>query len=236
MGWSRKHCFFVRTAAPRKSGCPSICARCPQRRRRPAPPAPRRRRTRARWIGPWRWWAASAVALVGACLYLLGAALHALGSLSSLVSVIAFVWITSCAFFTLSQYARRRPQGLMDARAGFRIGVASALLMLAALAPAIAITGSIQRFGTHSLDGDDAAIAQQTQALQARSEQMMAEQGADAGQRQRLAAWIGSPEARAGCELVASAIGAGLLLLYAGATGALVGAAGARRRRLVLGR
>ena len=172
----------------------------------------------------------------GAVVALVGAVLHIVGSFFLLVSVIAFVWVTSCALFTLSQYARQRPEAWMDARTGMRIGVAAALLTVAALGPAIAATGVVQRYVTHSMGEADVQTARQTRDLDERLDAGLKQQGVTAQQGKYLVDFFNAPETWAGSAVALAGFSGLVLVLLSAGTGALAGAAGARKRRLVLGR
>ena len=135
----------------------------------------------------------------------------------SAASLLSILWTMSGAVIALGLYAHSRPQASMDARIGLRIGSATGLLMIAAMGVALAGTGVILRFGTHSLAGFDAQLAQVFDVTRLRVAQTMQDQNQPADYQAKFLGFMASPEFRAGFAVAyVSFVGAIILLLSAG--------------------
>src|SRR5579863_2620784 len=135
--------------------------------------------------------AAALVALIGIVLMVIGFEFAAASFLST-------IWIMGAAVIVLGLYTRSRPQAWMDSRVGLRIGFTTGLTMIAAMGIALAATGVIMRFGTHSLGGFDAELAQSFDTMRAQMMLRMQEQEQPADLQQKVLGFMSSPEAHAG--------------------------------------
>jgi len=160
--------------------------------------------------------AGSFVALVAAVLLVLGLSF-------SPVSFLSTLWIMGSAVIALGLYARSRPQASMDARVGLRIGVATGGMLIAAMAIVLAGMGVAMRFGTHNLAGFDAEIAQTFELVRARAAASLQEQGQPADIQQKILAFVGSPEARAGLAIFYLGLTSFFILLLSAGGGAFAG-------------
>ena len=137
------------------------------------------------------------------------------------------------AVIALVLYARSRPQAAMDARVGLRIGVATGAMLIAALAVVLAGMGVAMRFGTHNLAGFDAEIAQTFEVVRARAAASLQEQGQPADIQQKILAFVGSPEARAGMAIFYLGLTSFFIMLLSAGGGAFAGMMrGAQAQRL----
>ena len=170
--------------------------------------------------------AASIVALVSATLL-------AIGLVFSPVSFLSTLWTMGAAVIALGLYTRSRPQASMDARVGLRIGVATGAMVIAAMVMGLAGTGVVMRFGTHSLTGFDAEMAQTFEVVRARAAASLQEQGQPADIQQKILAFVGSPEARAGIGVFYLSLTGFFILLLSAGGGAFAGMMrGAQAQRL----
>ena len=170
--------------------------------------------------------AASLVSLVAAVLLIVGL-------IFSPVSFFSTLWTMGAAVIALGLYARSRPQASMDARVGLRIGLATGTLVIAAMVMVLAGTGVVMRFGTHSLTGFDAEMAQTFELIRVRAAASLQEQGQPADIQQKILAFVGSPEARAGIAVFYLSLTGFFILLLSAGGGAFAGMMrGAQAQRL----
>jgi hypothetical protein len=153
----------------------------------------------------------------------IGAALLVGGLEFSAVSLLSVIWTMSGAVIALGLYSRSRPRAWMDARIGLRVGSAAGLLMIAAMSIALAGTGVIMRFGTHSLGSFDADIAQVFEVNRQHLVQMMQQQNQPADLQARLLGLMNSPEFHAGFAMTYIALLGGIILLLSAGGGAFAG-------------
>jgi hypothetical protein len=163
--------------------------------------------------------AIAATAMVAA----VGAALLVGGVEFSAVSFLSVLWTMSGAVIALGLYSRNRPQAWMDARVGLRVGFASGLLTIAAMGIALAGTGVVMRFGTHSLGSFDAGIVQIFDINRQHVIQMMQEQNQPADIQVKLLGLMNSPEFHAGFAITYVGVLGGIILLISAGGGAFAG-------------
>jgi hypothetical protein len=145
------------------------------------------------------------------------------GLVSPLASLLSVIWTVGGAVVSLALYARSRPQARMDAGVGMRVGAATGVMMIASMGLALAITGFVMRFGTHSLGGFDAEMANAFAAMREQWAAKMQDQPQPAELKDKLMGYLASPEFRAGLALFyLGAVGSLVLLLSTGG-GALAG-------------
>ena len=176
--------------------------------------------TGATALGEVDWQAAlSSIAVVAT----VGAILTGIGNESAPFFLICVLWIISAAVIALGLYARRRPAAWMDARTGMRVGVATGLMMVAAMAMALSATGVVRRFGIHTMSARDAESAQELAVAEAQASEWMQMQNQTKEIQQKFHGFINSPEARAGSQLFRLGILGGIILLLSAGGGAFAG-------------
>ena len=111
----------------------------------------------------------------------------------------------------------------MDTRVGLRIGVATGVLVIAAMVLVLASTGAIMRFGSHSLGGFDSEMTQTFQLVRVRAAASLQEQGQPADIQQKIMAFIDSPEARSGIAIFYLGVTGFFILLLSAGGGAFAG-------------
>ncbi len=159
----------------------------------------------------------------GAVVALIGAGLKLLALAAPPLLLLATPWIAGCSILALGLYMRQRPRAWMDARSGLRIGVATGVMMVAALGIALAGAGLVARFGLHRMDGFDAELTQQLDIMRAQVAAGLLQQGQPADLQAKLMNFIGSAEVRGGLGLMYMTISGGLVLVLAMAGGAFSG-------------
>lgn len=142
-----------------------------------------------------------------------------------LLAVLSFVWVLSAGQLTVDLYRRRRPLARMDGAVGARIGAATGVLVGAAKAAALAVTGMIERYGLHHGAQMDAEYAQgitsaQQLVVKLTGQPMPAEQ----------ARMMMSPQYHAAAVLTDVIVGWLLIVLVTTAAGAFVGYLQGKRR------
>jgi hypothetical protein len=163
--------------------------------------------------------ALAAGALVGA----VGAVLELIGLKSDAASLLSLLWTFGGAVIALGLYARHRPQAWMDARVGLRVGVATGLVLVAAMGLALAATGVVMRFGTHSLGSFDADIVRNFELIRQQMADRLREQQQSVDVQQRIFGFMGSPEVRAGFAIFYLGFLGGVVLLVSAGGGAFAG-------------
>ena len=159
----------------------------------------------------------------GVLVALVAAVLVVAGLRFPFASFLSTLWMLSAAAISLGVYMRRRPDAWVDAGVGLRVGVATGLLMLAAVALALATTGVVMRFGVHRMAGFDSDVAQQMTSMQQQLGQRMAEQQQPAELRDHMIGFLRSPEVRGGLALFYLGMSGLILLLFAAGGGAFAG-------------
>lgn len=157
-----------------------------------------------------------AVAAVGGVLVVAGLA-------STAFSLVSFFWTVAAAGIAVGLYARHSPQAWVDARVGLRVGVATGLLMTAAMAVALAGTGLVLRYGTHGLANFDASWEKQLARGEALSAEFVPPQPGSKEMQQRIHGMFNSPEGRAGITLFEAGFQGLVLLLFCSGGGAFAG-------------
>jgi hypothetical protein len=166
------------------------------------------------------------VALVGVVLLVVSFRFASLSFLSTL-------WTLGASVIALGLYARARPDAWMDARTGLRIGFTTGVLLITFMSISLAANGVIRRFGTHSLGGFDAEVAQTFAAIRAQMVLRLQDQNQPADIQQKVLGIMGSPEARAGIAVFYLFISGGFILLLSAGGGAFAGMLrGAQAQRL----
>ena len=169
----------------------------------------------------------------GSFVAFVAAVLLVVGLVFSPVSFLSTLWTMGAAVIALGLYTRSRPQAYMDARVGLRIGVATGAMVIAAMVMVLAGTGVVMRFGTHGLTGFDAEMAQTFEIVRARAAISLQEQGQPADVQQKILAFVGSPEARAGLAVFYLSLTGFFILLLSAGGGAFAGMMrGAQAQRL----
>ena len=163
----------------------------------------------------------------GGLVALIGGALTALGILNAFVSFLSFLWVVSGGVLALGFYQKHKPSARMNVRVGFRIGVATGLMMTAALALALAGAGVAARFGLHRMREFDA----QVQSFQGQMMDRMQEQKQSPEVLAEAGRLMISPEVRGGVAVVYLAMLGGVLVLLSAGGGAFAGMLGTRRQR-----
>jgi hypothetical protein len=177
---------------------------------------------------------------VAALIALAGMVLALAGMKWAGVQAMSVLWTMSGAVTALGLYARRRPLARVDGRVGLRIGVATGLLMVVAVAVGMAATGVVARYGLHAMGNFDSQRLQESQAAQQHWIAWMHQQNQDKELEDRYVAimnspLVTSPEVRAGSALASMGFYACLILLLSAGGGAFAGmirGAGAARHRL----
>ena len=159
----------------------------------------------------------------GAIVSGIAAALVVLGLKVPFASFLSTIWVIGAAAIALGLYARKRPQASMDGRIGLRIGLATGVMMIAAIAVALAVTGLVVRFGLHHMSGFDANVSQQMTAMQQQLGDRMSDQQQPAAFRQHMLGFLGSPEVRGGLAIFYLATFGFIILLFAAGGGAFAG-------------
>ena len=149
----------------------------------------------------------------GALVAAIGGVLCGAGVVSSLASFLGFLWVVSGGVIALAFYQKHKPAAKMNVRVGFRIGVATGVMMTAALALALATAGVVARFGLHRMsEVDSQMVAFQTQMME-----KMQEQKQNPEVQAEAIKLLRSPEVRGGVAVVyLGVLGAVLLVLSAG--------------------
>lgn len=133
-------------------------------------------------------------------------------------SFINWLWTVSASVIALGLYQRRRPQALMDASVGAKIGVLVGLTLIASIGISMSIAGLVARFGLHNMATFDAELLAQINKAAAANPQP-----AD------LTRYIYSPEFKAGIMLAGFSMLAGLVVLMSTVGGAVGGLLRTRR-------
>jgi hypothetical protein len=152
-----------------------------------------------------------------------GALLMVTGMEFSAASLLSILWTMSGAVIALGLYAHSRPQASMDARIGLRVGTATGLLMIAAMSIALAGTGLVMRFGTHSLGGFDSELAQIFELNRQHFIQLMHEQNQPADIQTKMLSLMDSPEFHAGFAVAYVGVVGGIILALSAGGGAFAG-------------
>jgi len=163
--------------------------------------------------------ALAAVLLVGG----VGAVLELIGLKSNAASFLSLLWTISGAVIALGLYARHRPQAWMDARVGLRVGVATGLVLVAAMGVSLSATGVVMRFGTHSLGWFDAEMTQSFGTVSQQLVARMQEQKQSDDIQRRMLGLLGSDAVRAGLGLFYLGLLGGMVLLISAGGGAFAG-------------
>lgn len=154
---------------------------------------------------------ASVVAAVGAVLSLVAAKLPNTSPLST-------VWVISASLTTVAMYQRRRPNALMNAGVGAKIGTLVGIALVVFLGMALATGMAVARYGLHSMAGFDAETAK---ALKLQIDQLAATRPIPPDSLTLL----NSPEFRAAIWLSGFGIvfsGVFLISVFGGAVGGLL--------------
>ncbi len=151
-----------------------------------------------------------------------------IGLRSAAVSLLSTLWTIGGAVIALGLYARHRPRAWMDARVGLRLGVATGLLMIAAIAMALSVTGVVVRYGMHGMAQFDQASAQSRKDMQARVLAWLDQQNQDKDLQQKYVTIfnsprMNSPEMQAGSALFGSAVEGFFIVLLSAGGGAFAG-------------
>jgi len=163
--------------------------------------------------------AVSSIALVAG----IDAVLMAFGVISTAASFLGILWTVSGAIVALGLYARQRPRASVDARVGVRVGLATGVLMIAALGIVLASSEVVMRFGTHSMAAKDAMETQQLATFEAQMTELMQAQNESQEMQRKYHGFMRSPEFRAGMELGGLAFLGGIVLLLSAGFGAVAG-------------
>ncbi len=139
------------------------------------------------------------------------------------LSFLCFLWTISGAVVALGLYAWSRPQARMDARVGLRVGVATGVLMISAMAITLSAAGMAMRFGAHGLQEFDRELSTSFDAKRREMAERMQEQHQDPETQQRMLAFMGSQEARAGLALASLGMLGGVIVLLSAGGGAFAG-------------
>jgi hypothetical protein len=158
----------------------------------------------------------ASVAVVAAALLLIG---FGVGIGSSL----CILWTISSGVIALGFYGRIRPRATVDARIGLRVGVATGLLVIAALAITLASVGAVLRFGTHRMAGFDAEAAQLFETFRLQMIDRMRDQNSPQDVQRGILNFMSSPEFRAGAGLFVLGFYGSLILLISAGGGAFAG-------------
>ncbi|QHS53055.1 zinc ribbon domain-containing protein [Edaphobacter sp. 12200R-103] len=134
-------------------------------------------------------------------------------------SFINWLWTISASVVALTLYQRRRPQALMDAMVGAKIGVLVGLTLIASIGVAMAIAGLVARFGLHNMATFDGELRAQIEKAAAANPQPA-----------NLMRFIYSPEFKAGIMLAGFSMLAGLVVLMSTVGGAVSGLLRTRRQ------
>jgi hypothetical protein len=161
---------------------------------------------------------------------LIAAGLTAAGVVSSVASLMNFVWVTSGGVVAVSLYQRQRATARMSARVGARIGIVAGLLMVTAMGIALATAGVVARFGLKRMDGFDTQVKEAAQTMQTQMTASMQEQKQSQEIQDKVIGLVNSPEVRAGVAVVYLGILGGILVLFGAGGGAFAGMLGARRQ------
>ena len=159
----------------------------------------------------------------GALVAVVGAVLELIGLKSNAVSLLSLLWTMGGAVIALGLYARHRPAAWMDARVGLRVGVATGLVLIAAMGIALAATGVVMRFGTHSLGSFDAEIAANFGLMRQQMVARLQEQQQSADIQQKILGFMGSQEVRAGFAMFYLGVLGGVIMLVSAGGGAFAG-------------
>ena len=182
-------------------------------------------RTAARPIH-WRS-ALSASVLVAAIAALLAVA----GQKYPVASLLGVLWTMMGAVTALSFYSRQTPGAIINGRVGLRIGFATGLLMIAATGCALAFTGVILRFGTHSLASFDAEMAADFKQVSTQVTAWVQQQNQPREAQEKVIGIMNSPEVRAGSRLGTLVLQSVIILLLSAGGGALAGMLRTRRHQ-----
>ncbi len=159
----------------------------------------------------------------GAWVAAVGVLLALLGLRYSAASLLCTLWVISGAVVALGLYARSRPQSRLDAKLGLRIGVATGLLMGAAIGIGFAVVGLVMRFGTHSMQGFDAEMAQVFGLFRAQMVDRLTEQNQPPILQQSMLGFMDSQEFKAGAVLSYAGLLGCLIVLFSACGGAFAG-------------
>lgn len=163
---------------------------------------------------------------------LVAAVLVVVGLKVPFASFLSTVWVIGAAVVAMTIYARRSPTAWMDGRIGLRVGLATGVMMLGAIAVALAITGVVMRFGLHRMGDFDANVSQQMSVMQQQLGERMADQQQPAGFRAHMLGFLGSPEVRGGLAIFYLATFDALILVFAAGGGAFAGMMRSARRAI----
>jgi hypothetical protein len=158
----------------------------------------------------------------------------------SFVAPVAGLLNTLCvlggAGVALGLYRSRRPLARMDGRVGRRVGLLTGLLMVGAMGISLAMTGAVERFGVHGLNGFDHEVdqyfAERQTEMAAQMKTQAKGQAKDSGQQEHVMGLFLSPEGRAGLMLLSLAFTGGCVVVLTSALGGFAGLLQTRRRAL----
>ena len=136
----------------------------------------------------------------------------------------------SAGVVVLGFYQKQRPAAQISVRAGFRIGVATGILMSAALAFAFGTAGLVARFGTHRMSAFDVQMDENARNARAWVSANLSKGGEDREVDQKLSSLLNSPEYRAGETIAGAGLQAALLILITAVGGAFAAKVGKRRQ------
>jgi len=159
----------------------------------------------------------------GALVAGVGAVLELIGLKSNAASFLSVLWTMGGAVIALGLYARHRPRAWMDARVGLRVGVATGLVLVAAMGIALAATGVVMRYGTHSLASFDSEVAANFELMRQQLVVRMQEQQQPAQVQQKILGFMGSQEVRAGLAVFYMGLLGGVVVLISAGGGAFAG-------------
>lgn len=150
---------------------------------------------------------------------LVAAALSVASTRLPAFSFINWLWTVSASVVALALYQRRRPQALMDAAVGAKIGVLVGLTLIASIGISMAVAGLVARFGLHNMAAFDGELRTQ-----------IAKAAAANPQPANMMRFIDSPEFKAGIMLAGFSMLAGLVVLMSTVGGAVSGLLRTRRQ------
>jgi hypothetical protein len=162
----------------------------------------------------------------GALVAVVGGALTGVGTVSGFVSFLSFLWVVSGGVIVLGFYQKHKPAARMNVRVGFRIGVATGVMMTAALALAFGIAGAAARYGLHRMGDFDA----QVQSFEGQMTERMRDQKQSPEVQAEAERLMNSPEVRGGVAVVYLGILGGVLVLLSAGGGAFAGMMRTRRQ------
>ncbi len=150
------------------------------------------------------------------------------GTWMTLLAVLSMVWVLTAGQFAVDQYRRRRPQAVLNAAVGARIGAAAGVMLAVARTAALSLAQWLQRYPMHKGAEMDAQYMQNVRDIEQMMQKVM---GAPIPAEQMR--WMLSSEYRAWSALGDLALGGVIVLLVAIAGGALAGFLHKRRRAAV---